>query len=492
MTASLHTKNIMKICLIIGITFLTIESSAQNDEVGLIDSMVSHYHENGMFNGTILIASEKEIVYHKSLGFAHHDNEKILDKNTPICLASITKQFTAAAIMILKNQNKIKYSDTLEKFFPELPEYLHQIKVINLIQHTSGLKRAHYQSHQQVDNDLVLNNLMGSSSDSLLFEPETDLKYSNTAYILLALIIEKASGISYEQFLHENIFAPLGMTNTFVYSAEDSERTDIAIAFDGFGNKDNYDELTYGSAGIYSTPEDLFRWTQTFTTDQIIPYEKKKRAYEQAVSKSGLVLDNKIRKNTWGYGFGLRIFRDELEGVVCHSGAFGGFYNFMAKDLKNDYDVIVLTNNGRLLDINNFGKLCLNILRNQDFEMPLLSIHKAIRKKCLEDIDGGITYYRQLKKNHPTKYNFESERELNLLGYSFLAIDRIQDAIKIFELLIEEFPDAPNPYDSLGEAYFLRKEYIKAIESYKKAIELGGTNGNAKSMIIKIEEQKNN
>lgn len=480
----------MKILTLICLSFITIQCYAQKEEIAKIDSIVSYYIENGMFNGTLLIAKKNEIIYHKSFGYSDVESGKELNTNTPFCLASITKQFTATAIMILENQNKLKFTNTIGQIFPELPEYLHQIKIVNLLQHTSGLKRSHYKHHEKLNNEEVYGNLMRTASDTLLFEPNTDLNYSNTSYILLALIIEKISGQSYQDFLEEKIFAPLGMTNTFVFSNHDKGRNDIAIAYDGFGNKDDYNVLTYGSAGIYSTPEDLFRWTQSFTTDQILPYDIKKRAYEQVVSKSGKVLDSKIRENTWGYGFGLRIFRDSLAKVVGHSGAFGGFYNVMAKDMKYDNDVIILSNNGRLLDINNFGKLFLNILRRQEYEMPLLSIDKAIRQMCIEDIDKGISYYHQLKSNFIDKYKFNNEQELNRLGYALLKMDDIEGAIKIFKLLISEFPDSPNPYDSLGEAYYQKEDYEQALANYRKAIEFGGTYGNAKYMINKIEKLK--
>ena len=463
---------------------------SQNEQFAEIDSIVNYYHEKGMFNGTILLAKNKEIIYHKSIGKADIENNKMLNKNTTFCLASITKQFTARGIMILVNENKLKYSDTLGDIFPELPKYLHQITIKNLLQHTSGLKRTHYQQHEKLNNLEVFNNLKQSSSDTLLFEPGTDLKYSNTAYILLAIIIEKISGQSYEQFLEENIFGPLGMTNSFVFTEDDKGRENIAIAFDGFGNKDDYNVLTYGTAGIYSSPEDIFRWTQSFTTDQILPYQIKKEAYEASISNSGKVLTRKIREHSWSYGYGLLIYRDNLEGVVGHSGAFGGFYNIAAKDLKNDHDVIILTNNGRLIDINGLGKVFLNILRNQPYDMPELSIAKAIHDKCHENIDEGISYYKQLKNDFPKKYSFENPSELNRLGYAFLYEDKIEEAIKIFQLLVSEFPETANPYDSLAEAYFLKEDYKLATDNYTKAISLGGTGGNAKSMLDKIKNLK--
>ncbi len=459
------------------------------NKVEEIENLVNYCHEKGILNGTLLVAEKGEIIYHKSLGLADFDNNIPLTENTPLCLASITKQFTAMGIMILEHQGKIEYSDSLKKLFPEFPTYMHDITVRQLLQHTSGLKRTHYEYSDSLINDNIYENIKKSVDDKLLFTPNSDLRYSNSAFVISAMIIEKVSGETYESFLKQHIFDPLGMTRTFVYKAEDQKRKDIAIAFDGFGNKDDYNIFTYGSAGIYSTPEDLFRWCQSFTTDKIIPSSSKKEAFEPAVSNDGKLLEYKIRNNTWSYGLGLAIYRDSLEGVVGHSGAYGGFFNLLMKDMKNDTEVILLTNNGRLLPLFDFGYAIQDILRNKPYTLPKTSIDLAIREKCFDDLDKGIEYYHHLKKNDPNKYNFGNEHELNRLGYAFLQKERFDDAITIFKLLISEFPKAYNPYDSLGEGYYMNKQYKLSIKFYKKSLALNPENSNAEKMISKIKAE---
>ncbi len=453
---------------------ITASSNAQNS-LEKIDKLVSFCEKNGMFNGNILVAEEGKIIYHKSIGIADFENRIPLDLNTSFCLGSISKQFTAFAIMVLNDQAKLSYATTVGEIFPELPRYMHKITLKNLMQHTSGLKRTHYGEQDGLKNEEIYQNFLKTEGDSLLFEPGTDLSYSNSGYMLLAMIVERVSGQSYESFLLENVWKPLGMTNTFVMNEADYTRPNRAIGFDGFGLKADFNVLTYGSNGVYSTTEDLFRWTQSFTTDLVMDPEDKSEAWKPAISNSGEYLEDSIRNHRWNYGFGYFIYKDNLKGIVGHSGAFGGFLNVMSHDFKNNRTVVILTSNGRLLPIHDLHIAVQNILNGTTYLNPKISIDWELRKSHYNDIDNAIQYYYELKKHYPDKYQFEDEWELNALAYALMADRRFADAIKVLRLLVEELPDQPNPYDSLGEAYYLNGQYNLSIESYEKALEIDPT-----------------
>lgn len=480
-----------KLILSLLVLFSTGQLWAQN-RIDELEKLVAYCQQNGMFNGTILVAENGQIIYHKSLGMADFATKKPLSIHTPFCVGSITKQFTAMGIMILSEQGKLTYSDTIGKLFPQLPPYLHGITVKNLLQHTSGLKRTHYQEHDGLVNEEIFQNLLKSGGDKLLFEPGTDLSYSNTAYILLALILEKVSGKTYEAFLQETIWQPLGMTKTFAMSQEDQGRTDIAIGYDGFGHKADFTVRTYGTNGVYSTTEDLFKWSQAMSTDKLIPLSSKKEAYQPAVSSSGKVLDLQMRESLFSYGFGQFIYRDQFEGILGHSGAYGGFYNIHMRDMKHNRDVVVLTNNGRLLPIFDVGTSIQHILRGEAYTLPKVSIDLAIRKKHYTDIEKGIAYYHRLKKESPDKYTFGDQWELNRLGYALMLDKRLADAISIFKLLVTEFPHSPNPHDSLGEAYYTTGQYELSLTSYQQALTINeyyDDADHAKAMIKSIKEK---
>lgn len=478
----------MKINTIIFFSLLFILQSCSNNKVNEIDKLVKYCAENGMFNGTIIVAEKGEILYEKSIGKADFEDNIPVSNETLFPIASITKQFTAMGIMILVEREKLDYSDTLGSLLPELPNYYHSITVKELLQHTSGLTRG-YAGDSNKD---AYQKLVKDTAGNLLHQSGSKLQYSNRAYLILAQMIEKISGMTYEEFLTENIFQPLGMSNTFVMDEESDLKKERAKGYDGFGKKWAYDTFTYGSTGIYSTAEDLLLWCQSFTTDQIIPYASKNEAYKPAVSNSGEILNNGSKENNRSFGFGLFMYTNKLEGVVGHGGIFGGFHNVMFKDLKNDRDIIVLTNNGRYLPTFDFGNSINHILRGEIYEYPKIPIDLELRRKYYSDINRAITEYKSIKKNNSNKYNLNIEWHLNRLGYALVEDARIEDAIKIFKLLVSEFPESPNAYDSLGEVYHESNQYKLSSENYQKALKLDGSYFNAKGAkkMIKINKEK--
>lgn len=460
--------------VILIVCFFTSLLTAQ-DKITEIEKLVSYCQENGMFNGNILVAEKGEIIYHESIGIADFDNNIPLELNSSFCVGSIAKQFTAFSIMLLKDMGKLNYLDKVGEIFPELPKHMHSITLKNLMQHTSGLKVRHYGEEDGLTNEDIYQNFLKSKGDTLLFEPGTDFSYSNSGYMLLAMIVERVSGQSFESFLKEKVWNPLGMTNTYVMSEEDYGRHNKAVGFDGFGNKSDFNVLTYGSNGIYSTTEDLFRWAQSFNTDLVMDFKSKSEAWKPAISKKGELLKDNYLNHEWNYGFGYFIYFDSLKGIVGHSGLYGGFLSFMMHDFKNDRDIVVLTNNSTLLSVHDLHMSLQGILNGKPYSYPPISINWELRKKYYNDIEKGIQHYKFLKEKYPNKYKFKNEWELNTLGYALIADKRYGDAVKILKLLVQEFPNLPNPNDSLGEAYYLNGQYKLSIESYEKALAIDNT-----------------
>jgi tetratricopeptide (TPR) repeat protein len=169
-----------------------------------------------------------------------------------------------------------------------------------------------------------------------------------------------------------------------------------------------------------------------------------------------------------------------------HGGAFGTQNLFW---VFPDYNIgiSVITNQG---GENTYGQLYNAVQYLIDDLKPFGQklIGREIEKKCFENIDSGIAYYKELKNSKPDAYNFSNENELNTLGYEFLKNNKTDAAIKIFSLNVSEFPNSANVYDSRGEAYFNKKEYLISKKDYQKVLQLDPTNQNAKEMLSKIEE----
>lgn len=223
-------------------TFLILNVNClSNSKTEKIDELLSYCHERGMFNGCALIAEHGNKIYSKALGYIDYETREKLNTDTSFYIGSIAKQFTAMAIMMLKEQKKLKYDDRLSNYFPEFPSYAEKITVRHLLTHTAGI--ANYTEFDIIKTGLtnreVFNFLV--SREKLDFEPGTKNSYSNGGYVLLAMIVEKVSGMSYPDFLKKRIFSPLKMDRAEVFNESSQPISNRAVGFTIYGDKNDYD-----------------------------------------------------------------------------------------------------------------------------------------------------------------------------------------------------------------------------------------------------------
>jgi len=319
----------------IWIVLLALSTAAQNltpqfDEY--FDALVT---QNG-FNGAVLVAREGKIVYAKGAGWARVELNLPNTPQTRFRIGSITKQFTAAAILLLQERGKLSVGDPVCKFFNDCPRAWQKITLHHLLTHTSGLPD--YTDLPDYDAKMAL----PETNESLIarfkklpleFKPGSRHAYSNSGYILLGVIIEKLSGESYENFLRRNIFAPLAMHDTGVDRNEVASTNRAA----GYALKDRrlvnaaYQEMTQaGAAGVlYSTVEDLCRWNEGLFGGRLL----------QPKSLAAMT-------TAWAedYGYGLVIQTDFHRKHFSHGGRISGFYNDMEYFPDDRVTVIVLRN----------------------------------------------------------------------------------------------------------------------------------------------------
>lgn len=298
------------------------------------------------FQGVALVAQGNEIKFAKAYGNADYDDNIVNKVNTRFAIASNTKQFTAVAIMQLMEDGKINLDDTIDKYFPKF-KYANQITVRELLQMRSGLvdylnavelyfkdeeslkilndyrEKAYfdeYVSDSRWTADIILNNLYLSE---LQFEPGQAYDYCNTNYYLLGLIIEQASGVSYEDYIKENIFKPCGMKISSM-SAEDTDAK-------GHGSVESGEivvnpKFTFAAGNIYTNVYDLLRWERMLHTGKLLSQE----SYNEMITPS----------EDSGYGFGLII----SDGIIRHSGVIDGFNSYTEYDPAKDITIIILEN----------------------------------------------------------------------------------------------------------------------------------------------------
>ncbi|MCF6359452.1 MAG: beta-lactamase family protein [Cyclobacteriaceae bacterium] len=344
----------------------TLNSSAQGNDATFaltkgdqIEDLMIRYNELGKFNGSILIVSKGELVYENTLGFANFESREPLDTEMPFYLASLAKQFTAMGIMMLVEEHKISYDDKLSRFFPTIPSIYKNITVHQLLTHTSGVKD--YFRLGILNPGLRNVDVYKALFDvkKLDFEPGFKFRYSNSGYVLLALIIQTASGEFYENFIKARIFEPLGMSHSFVYT----ERNIVPIAVRGYTSKlkpNDYSLYTYGDGGVFSTASDLLKWHYALQNNMLISSESLLEAYTPVELRDG---------QKWRYGYGWEI-GDNLYGkLVFHSGGLAGYRTYIERQLGSSNVIILLTNtsNQHILEIRN--KL-VKILDERPFTMP--------------------------------------------------------------------------------------------------------------------------
>ncbi|MBR6970001.1 MAG: beta-lactamase family protein [Firmicutes bacterium] len=334
------------------------------DKNTMMQNLARELQKKDSFNGAWLYAEKGGIVSKGVLGFRDPENTLPITEDTIFQLASVTKQFTAAAVMLVRRKGLLGLDDEITKYFPEIP-YL-GVTVRHLLSHTSGIPdyfddanwiiRIWKEEKRVPGNDEILRFLRETKAKPY-FAPGEGLRYSNTGYNLLALLVERLSGVPYEEFLQKNIFEPAGMSSTrcchirrdgvpFENYAQatvfedgkcvadvDSGETGDVVAFDGL-NGDDY---------VYTNIFDMFKWDRVLRESKVLTKEEQQLMYTPGKLNNGedAVYDE---EDGLGYGFGWAIGRDEELGlVVSHSGGMPGVATWFERFIDADRVLVILS-----------------------------------------------------------------------------------------------------------------------------------------------------
>jgi CubicO group peptidase (beta-lactamase class C family) len=321
--------------LVLATTLLTATTSAQTIEK--VDSIMQRY--SGEVPGaSLLVIRDGKPVARRAYGLADLDNRTPASASTNYRLASVTKQFTAAAILLLAQDQKLALDDRVRRWLPSLPRSLDSVTLTHLLTHTSGI--IDYEdvmapdTKTQVHDADVLRLL--EAQDSTYFTPGSGYRYSNSGYALLALIVERASGKKFATFLHDRIFEPLGMNHSVAF---ENGISTVANRAYGYTLEDNVwtlkDQSTtsavLGDGGIYSSIDDLAKWDAALYDSRLLSDESRRLAFTPHVATD---------KEDVRYGFGWRITGETL----WHSGETSGFRNVIVRYPSRHMSIVILTN----------------------------------------------------------------------------------------------------------------------------------------------------
>lgn len=326
--------------------FLMGGSALGRDYKNIVDPFFVKYGEENAPGGAVGIYKNGEIIFEKTFGFANLEKQISISPETNFRLASVTKQFTAMAVMILNDQSLLNFEDTLDKFWPDFPEYGKSVTIRNLLNHTSGI--IDYEDILPEDisepiRDRGVLELM-KRENRTYFTPGAEYKYSNTAYALLAILVEDVSGKSFATFLKENIFDPLGMKKTVAFEKGISEVENRAYGYKPEASTfkfadQNMTSSVLGDGGIYCSIKDYIKWDQALYSEKLVKKETLQEAFSPATLNDG---------STNNYGFGWRF--DEIEvgpkrfELIYHNGSTTGFRTSARRVPELGFCVIVLMN----------------------------------------------------------------------------------------------------------------------------------------------------
>ena len=331
------------------------------DKKVLIENLVREAHEKGLFTGTWLYAEHGEIISKGACGWRDPEDRLPMQEDSIFELASITKQFTATAVMLLIRQGLLCLEDEITDYFPEIP--FPGVTIRHLLNHTGGIPDIYisawvfnlWKEEKKIPSNSIILRYLTESGEGPHFAPGEKYEYSNTGYNLLAETVEKVSGMPFEEFLKKNLFEPAGMRDTGIYHIrrdgipsdafvrnlvlEDGEMIlpdiskeyyDIA-AVDGL-NGDDY---------VYTNIFDMLLWDKALREEKILTRKEQQMMYTPGRLNDGE--PSGAREGVDGYGFGWEVMRDpELGLIVAHSGGMPGLRTWFERFLDADRVLVIL------------------------------------------------------------------------------------------------------------------------------------------------------
>lgn len=320
---------------------------------------------NKGFNGGILIAKNGAIIYERYRGLIDLRKKDSITASTPLHIASTSKTFTGTAILRMVQEGKLSLDDSVNKFFPGFPYPGVTVKM--LLNHRSGIPNyLYFISNSDWDKKVYVTNkdvidFLIKNKPNKSFTANSRMSYSNTNYVLLALIIEQLSGKSYPEYMKEKFFEPLEMKNTYVFTLKDT--LTATPSFSTSGTYWDYDFLdgTYGDKNIYTTPQDLLKWDQALYSEQVL---------NKAMLDSAFKGYSFEKPSIHNYGLGWRLeFLSNRKKVVYHYGKWHGFNSVFAR-LPDEKATIIILGNRFTRSIYNAGYFSYDIFGDYQRHRP--------------------------------------------------------------------------------------------------------------------------
>lgn len=464
------------------VSFLTLDSFSQSTNKELFNRINTYLEssvKNG-FSGAVLVSKKGEIILSKGYGWADRKNKKPNSPSTVFNIGSVTKQFTASAILKLADQGKIKTTDKISTYFNQAPIDKRDITIHQLLTHTSGISnRTGGFRYDEASKEQFLRDFFESKLQS---KPGTKYQYANANYIMLTVILESVSGQTYNSFLNEYLFEPAQMKNTgyksinfstellahgYYYSRNDEQWADWGTTQQHlpYNNKHWY---SIGKGDIHSTIEDLYKWHIALKNNIVLASKTR------LIQETPHVAENDSKTSFYGYGWAISQSNRDTK-TVAHNGSNGLYFADFVRFIDDEVVVIYITNAFLGRESENVAREIGKMIFDSNYNATPIPkniyelVHEFMRTNPSSNAEKLPDFLKKELNNE-----FKDPAILNRLGYDKLKKEDKPDwALELFKLNVKLFPEDGNLWDSLGEAYLKYDKEEEAVKSYSKAVELG-------------------
>ncbi|QHV95825.1 serine hydrolase domain-containing protein [Spirosoma endbachense] len=491
--------------------FAQMPAQTQHPKVARIDSFITVLADHRLFNGSILVAEHGKIIYQKSVGYADFDRRVLNTDTTHFNLASLSKPFTAIAVLQLVQKGKIKPDDMLATYFPDFP--YPTVTIRHLLAHTSGLpilerqEDAYISAHpdELLSSQKVYTHLV-EQNKPLLFQPGDNWRYNNTNYVLLTMLVEKISRIPFATYLKKNVFTPAGMTGTYVREAgmrntiRYTRPTQYISAYLNVDSLDHNQFYTYyhlgslaGPGNVVSTIQDLWRFDQTLLTGKLISPALLEAAFQPVTLTNGKIYH--MGSSSRSYGLGWSVYNSKTEPVnkfIFHDGHIVGLTTFLHHNLTNDQTILFYDNTDNnpiqvMVSVSNL----LNDLAPVNIQLRQSLVRVYGEALVTKGPDYAISKFNELKDD--SSHYYLDELEMNRLGFDLLKAalpNHNELSLEAFKLNTLLYPKSGNTYDSYAIALEQNGKKEEAVSMYRKSILLWPDNEDGKKALQKLVGQK--
>lgn len=472
-----------KLILILSFFFLSLSCFGQNvKNLNNLQKKTDNYLKetievNQIPGAAVAVIKNGEIIYEQYFGKSSIEENTTIDKNSIFRFYSTTKLITTVAVFQLIERKKLSLDDKISKYLFDLPKEWQEVKIKNLVTHSSGLPDIvkFEDIPYSLDENEKWTRLYEKPTE---FEPGDHYSYNQTNYCLLTKIIEKVTGSSFEDHVLKNQFP--NVKKGVVFSARSSELVPNRVIHHAYNFKKkkyerfnaDHGKIHNSGSGLNMTLKAFIAWNERLDKNKLLSETTKKTMWTS--------FEYKNKKDKFLHGWS-----EYLTNNINSLGFSGGFMTAFRKFTDEDLTIIFLSNGYKYFHIEEkVIDHIAGIVDEKLIDKKLWTEEDITNAFFKNDNTEAIQTYYSLKNENPT-LNFEDT--LITIAYTLMSSDRLSDAIKVFEFNIKENPKSVNAFDSLAEGYFNNGQLELSKENYKKSLDLNSENKNAKEMIIKID-----